>query len=94
MNKLKEEFYKTQCEEKEDSERMEVYENDAEFVADWWLQKIAERDKELLEKLEAKKKVEKGHWEVTDAEMIGLAQTNGFNGGLETAISLIKGNEL
>lgn len=41
LKALRKEYYDTQCEEIEgDEDRLEVYENDAELVADWWINKI------------------------------------------------------
>lgn len=38
---LRELYIEEQCEEKEDDHtRFAVYENDAEFIADWWIDKI------------------------------------------------------
>lgn len=37
---LREEFYETQCEKEFGSDRLSVYENDAELIEDWWITKI------------------------------------------------------
>ena len=45
---LKKEFIETQCEEMEGEEDLcEVYENDGELVADWWVEKITQLVKEV-----------------------------------------------
>ena len=41
MEGLREDFYKEQCEPKDDSDRLGIYENDGELVADWWLSKFS-----------------------------------------------------
>ena len=45
---LKTEFIETQCKEMEGEEDLcEVYENDGELVADWWVEKITQLVKEV-----------------------------------------------
>ena len=65
MKGLREDFYKEQCELKDDSDRLGIYENDAELVADWWLNKFStiiqkeiERERlSIVEECERQKKL-------------------------------------
>jgi hypothetical protein len=65
-----------------------AYEAAREFFKDY----LSQRDAELVERVSKLFKPEKGHWEVKDEnEITLLAQTNGFNTGVNEALQIIKG---
>lgn len=83
MNKLREEF-----------ERKYFSFTTSSEISDYWLQKIVERDKELLEKLDNAKlvSIDKLASRFIRQDQIANIVMENYNDGLETAISLIKGN--
>lgn len=81
---MREEFYKSQCQEREDGDGfMEIYENSAELVADYWLSIIEQRERALVERIEEMKKLpHERDWDQANLD-------EGYNMALDDVIKLI-----